>query len=94
LARHARRVREQAAMRERFDPLEVYERDGWACGLCHQPVNRKLAWPDPLSPSLDHVVPLAAGGDHSRANTQLAHWICNVRKGARLTEAATSHDNA
>ena len=26
-----------------------------------------------LVPSLDHGIPLAANGDHSRANTQLAH---------------------
>lgn len=94
LARHARRVREQAATVERFDYLEVYERDGWVCGLCGQPVDRKLTWPDPKSPSLDHVVPLVAGGEHSRANTQLAHWLCNVRKGARLTEAVVLGNEA
>lgn len=90
LARHSRRVRERTATVERFDHLEVYERDGWVCGLCRKPVEPDLAWPDPLSPSLDHVVPLAAGGDHSRANTQLAHWICNVRKGARSNELGQS----
>jgi len=86
LARHVRRMRELAATAERFDPLEVYERDGWVCGLCAKPVDCGLSWPDPMSPSLDHVVPLSANGEHSRANTQLAHWICNVRKGARLAE--------
>ncbi|MFC4783289.1 HNH endonuclease [Nocardioides sp. MAHUQ-72] len=86
LARHVRRMRELAATAERFDPLEVYERDGWVCALCARPVDRALAWPDPMSRSLDHVIPLAANGHHSRANTQLAHWICNVRKGARLAE--------
>lgn len=90
--RHARRVRELAATVERFDHLEVYERDGWVCGLCQQPVDSDLSWPDPLSPSLDHIVPLAAGGDHSRANTQLAHWLCNVRKGARYPEAELLSD--
>lgn len=82
-ARHERRVRVEAATTERFDPQDVYERDNWLCSLCGFPVDRELAWPDPLCASLDHVVPLAAGGEHSRANTQLAHWICNVRKGAR-----------
>ena len=79
-------MRELAATAERFDPLEVYEREGWVCGLCVKPVDRGLSWPDPMSPSLDHVVPLSANGEHSRANTQLAHWICYVRKGARLAE--------
>ena len=38
-----------------------------------------------MSASLDHVMPLIAGGQHTRHNTQIAHWICNVRKGARAT---------
>ncbi|QXC61616.1 HNH endonuclease [Aquihabitans sp. G128] len=82
-AAHARRVRLDAATIERFDPLEIFERDEWICQLCDEPVDRALKHPDPLGASLDHVLPLAAGGGHSRANTQLAHWICNVRKGAR-----------
>jgi hypothetical protein len=83
-ARHSRRVRLENATTERFDPLEVFERDGWLCKLCGVPVDRDVQWPDPLSSSLDHILPLVAGGEHSRANTQLAHWICNVRKGARI----------
>lgn len=82
-ARHARRVRLEGATVERFDPIEVFERDGWHCRLCGGPVDRELRWPDPASASLDHVVPLVAGGAHSRENTQLAHWLCNVQKGAR-----------
>ncbi|MCX2950199.1 HNH endonuclease [Lentzea sp. NEAU-D7] len=84
-SRHARRVRLEDAVVERFDPEEIYERDGWVCQLCLRPVDRTLAWPHPESKSLDHVLPLVAGGNHCRANTQLAHWLCNVRKGARTT---------
>lgn len=83
-ARHGRRVRLEASTVERFDPVVVYDRDGWICGICGGAIDRALAWPDPGSVSLDHVLPLAAGGEHSRANTQAAHWICNVRKGARI----------
>lgn len=79
-ARHARRVRLEAATIETFDPVEVYDRDRWVCQLCEHPVDPDLTWPDPLSHSLDHVIPLSANGEHSRANTQLAHLICNVRK--------------
>jgi len=82
-SRHARRVRVETATIERFDPHEVYERDGWICALCREPVNRAIQYPDPMCASLDHTLPLGAGGEHSRANTQLAHWLCNVRKGAR-----------
>ena len=82
-ARISRRLRLAQATLETLDPFEIYERDGWTCRLCMQPVDPALRWPDPLSASLDHVVPLAANGAHSRGNTQLAHWLCNVRKGAR-----------
>lgn len=81
--RQARRARLADALDEVFPPVEVYERDGWVCGICGEPVDANLKHPNPLSPSLDHIVPLALGGRHSRANTQLAHLVCNVRKGAR-----------
>lgn len=71
-----------AAQAEAFEYAEVYERDGWVCGLCGDPVDRELVWPDPMSASLDHVVPLSKGGAHTRENSQCAHLVCNVRKGA------------
>lgn len=44
---------------------------------------RYAKYPESLSASLDHRVPLAKGGKHSMANCQLAHLDCNVLKGAR-----------
>lgn len=66
-----------------FSNSDVFERDGWLCGLCDEPVSPDAVYPDPFSPSLDHVVPLSRGGAHSLENSQLAHLRCNVRKGAR-----------
>lgn len=88
LSRHSRRVRVDRATTERFDPFEVFQRDGWVCGLCGVAVDPEPKWPDPMSASLDHIKPLVAGGEHSRQNTQLAHWICNVRKGATWSGAS------
>jgi 5-methylcytosine-specific restriction endonuclease McrA len=34
-------------------------------------------------PTFDHILPRSAGGGDRRANLQLAHAICNWRKGAR-----------
>lgn len=81
--RHARRLREGAGQPERFAARDVFERDGWRCGICGEPVDPNLKWPDEWSASLDHVLPLAAGGWHTVDNTQCAHLICNIRKGAR-----------
>ena len=78
-----RRVRLAGARTEKFTPLEIYERDRWRCGLCRKPVSKSRRWPDPLSASIDHLVPIARGGDHVRTNVQLAHLNCNVRKNIR-----------
>lgn len=70
-------------------PSEVYttvgiaERDGFRCGLCTEPVDMGLSGRDPMGPTIDHVLPIALGGDDTRANVQLAHLSCNMRKGAR-----------
>lgn len=63
-----------------FTNLEVYERDHWFCGICGLKVDRTLAWPDPMSASLDHIVPLSHGGSHTLDNVQCAHLVCNTRK--------------
>lgn len=79
-----RRARLRDAFVEDFTREEIFERDGWTCGLCAEPIDQDLSYPDPMSASLDHVIPLALGGEHSRANAQAAHLSCNSRKGARV----------
>lgn len=65
------------------DLLAIAERDEWTCQLCHEPVDPALQYPDPMSKSEDHVLPLSKGGAHDPDNVQLAHLRCNVIKGAR-----------
>lgn len=79
-----RRALKKGANAEHIVALEVFERDGWTCGICSGAVDPECAYPDPMSASLDHILPLSMGGAHSLANTQLAHLGCNVRKGARV----------
>ena len=78
---HKRRALKMKLPADDILPVDVYERDGWICGICDEPVDKNLKWPDPLSPSLDHVQPLSKGGHHVLSNVQLAHLECNVRKG-------------
>lgn len=80
----ARRARLAKATVEHFDRLEVFERDRWVCQLCGVPVDPSLKFPDPYSVTLDHITPISRGGEHSSANAQTAHHICNMRKGAAL----------
>ena len=76
-----RRAIERGAKAERFDPFEIFERDGWRCHLCGCKTPKRLRGSyEPNAPELDHVVPLAAGGDHSRRNTACACRRCNGAK--------------
>lgn len=79
-----RRARLIGASVEKFSHIEVFERDGWSCYLCGGLTDRLAKWPDLHTPSLDHVVPLSRGGEHSMQNTRCAHLGCNLSKGARL----------
>lgn len=79
-----RRALTKGATAEPFTYVEVFDRDGWMCGLCDEPVDRELKHPDPMCASLDHVVPLSIGGHHVLSNVQCAHLVCNIRKGARF----------
>jgi 5-methylcytosine-specific restriction endonuclease McrA len=58
---------------ERISEQAVYDRDGGLCRLCGKPVRRDQM-------SLDHIVPIAAGGSHTTLNVQLAHRLCNYRR--------------
>lgn len=77
-----RRARLAAVRAEPLRREEVFERDGWVCRLCLTSIDRLLRWPHPGSVSLDHVIPLVAGGEHSMGNSQTSHLRCNQLKGA------------
>ena len=51
------------------------------CALCGRPVDFSLRFPDPMSPTVDHIIPIAKGGHPSDIeNLQLAHLACNRKK--------------
>ncbi len=55
------------------------------CGICGKPVDKTLKSPHPLSPTVDHIIPLDKGGHPSDlSNLQLAHRCCNREKSNRL----------
>lgn len=81
---HRRRITTKYQALEKIIDLYIFDRDGWVCQLCGEPVYDKFSWPDPLSASLDHIIPISKGGEHTRSNVQLAHLGCNSRKWNRL----------
>lgn len=55
------------------------------CGICGKPVDKRLKYPHPLSPCIDHIIPISKGGHPSAIeNLQLAHWTCNRQKADKL----------
>ena len=80
LTNHRKRARHYGVEYEPVRRADVCERDDWRCGICGLPIDPDLAYPDLLSASLDHRVPMALGGPHTYANCQAAHFICNSRK--------------
>lgn len=84
-----RRAKMKNALVDRDIQLaELFRRDGGVCYLC----GGKCDFSDctitedghfivgDSYPSIDHVMPLAAGGEHSWTNVRLAHHRCNTLK--------------
>ena len=82
-----------AGLLESFTPAEIGDRDGWLCGICKDP--SRLVDPSPdapraLSPSIDHILPVSAGGQHNRANVRITHLWCNVERNSSKTPSPDS----
>lgn len=78
------KARKLASWVEDVDCFVVFERDGWVCGICNEPVDPATPVRTARYPTLDHIIPLSKGGEHSYANVQLAHLACNARKYNRI----------
>lgn len=73
----------RGAKAEPYTLEEIAARDRKTCQLCGKRVAMKQKVPHPKAPVVDHIVPIVEGGDDTRVNVQLAHFVCNSRKGAR-----------
>ncbi len=65
------------------------------CAICGRPVDKKIQAPDPMSATVDHIIPLSKGGSNELDNLQLAHRCCNRAKGDKLyseTKISSTHD--
>ena len=55
------------------------------CGICGLPVDKRLKYPNPMSATVDHIIPIDKGGHpFDLDNLQLAHWCCNRQKSDKL----------
>jgi len=81
-----RRALRKGTFSENIDEKQVYEKYNWLCQICYKKIKKNLKWPNPMSISIDHIIPLAKGGNHILNNVQPAHLICNISKGDRIFE--------
>jgi hypothetical protein len=61
----------------------IFERDGGIYHLCLKPVDPDLRFPDPMSFSVDHCIPLCQGGSDTPENVATSHLVCNIRRPRR-----------
>jgi 5-methylcytosine-specific restriction endonuclease McrA len=77
---------------ERIRTIDLVTRDGFDCQICNVVIDwakrRERRW----WASLDHIVPIKKGGQHTTKNCRMVHIGCNSRKGARLEEYAEASD--
>lgn len=62
---------------ERISPRAVWARDRGICQLCARPVSLREM-------EVDHIKPLARGGEHTFSNVWASHRPCNRRKHSKV----------
>ena len=77
-----RRSRLRGAFVEAVDPAVVFLRDNFVCQRCGIDCPIDAAVPASNAPTLDHIIALANGGEHSYENTQCLCFMCNSTKGS------------
>jgi hypothetical protein len=85
LTRKIRRRAGSARLDGLFSLAYVAKRDGYRCHLCGGRVKMTRQHPDPLSPSIDHAIPVSIAGTEANelSNLRLSHLRCNLAKGNR-----------
>lgn len=56
---------------------------GQRCHICHRKIDLNLSGRQPMGPTIDHILPVSMGGTNDLANLNIAHRVCNLRRGNR-----------
>lgn len=69
---------------EPYTKAEIMAKSNNTCHICTYQIDLSLRWPNPMSFSFDHVIPLNKGGSDLIPNIEAAHLRCNLRKFTNL----------
>lgn len=78
--KHAREKLINKIKKENVSYEELYERDKGICKICGMPISKNRKINNNWDGTVDHIVPLSCGGEHSNSNCQITHRICNSIK--------------
>lgn len=81
---HRRRAAKAETASGPIDYGALWDACGGACPDCGAQIDRAAPWGSPEFASVDHIVPLSAGGPHSQGNLRYTCLPCNLRKGAKV----------
>lgn len=70
----------------------IYKRDHGICKICGLPVIYDKHADNNWSGTIDHIVPVSLGGEHSMNNCQLAHRLCNSLKNNSVGDFSINWD--
>ncbi len=71
-----------------IEPITILERDKWVCQLCLATLDRdKRGTLYGDAPEIDHIIPLAKGGQHIESNLQVLCRNCNIAKSDKIFSA-------
>lgn len=81
---HRRRAAKAGTQSGPIDHDALWDECSGACPDCGARIDRDAKWGTPLFASLDHIMPLSAGGPHVQYNLRYTCLPCNLRKSAKV----------
>jgi len=80
---NARKSQKRRAAGRPVGLSDVVAARGRKCHICHRQIDLNLSGRHPQGPSIDHILPVSMGGTNDLANLNIAHRVCNTRRGNR-----------
>jgi len=72
--------------RNRLKLIRTGKASGAVCAICGGEIDFDRKYPDPMSVSVDHIIPISRGGHPSDIdNLQLVHMRCNIAKSNKIS---------